>query len=172
MTIRPSWTSLAAVDVGYPEDGGAIAALVMAAEPRFERITAEHVVELATVEPYRPGAFYARELPAIRAVLGLSGPVDVLFVDGYVDLGPAGEPGLGAHAHDEFGVPVVGVAKSAFHSATHALPVLRGRSTRPLYVTAAGIDVAAAAELVRDMAGLHRVPDALRRVDRLTRASR
>lgn len=160
---------LAAVDVGYPTGGGAVAALVMSDEPRFGTIAAEHVVELSAVEPYRPGAFYVRELPALRAVLDASGPVDLLIVDGYVDLDPAGRPGLGAHAHSEFGVPVVGVAKSAFRSATHAIAVRRGRSTRPLYITAAGLDVSAAATLVREMAGRFRVPDALRRVDQLTR---
>ena len=163
------WNSLAAVDVGYPAGGGAIAALVMTDEPRFDTIAAEHVVGLAAVEPYQPGEFYMRELPAIAAVLAISGPVDVLIVDGYVDLDPSGRPGLGSHAHAAFGMPIVGVAKSAFRSATHAVPVLRGGSTRPLYITAAGLEVAAAAELVRDMAGPFRLPNALRRVDQLTR---
>ncbi|MDA0167933.1 hypothetical protein OJ998_02455 [Solirubrobacter taibaiensis] len=63
----------------------------------------------------------------------------------------------------------MGVAKSAFRSATHAIPVLRGRSTRPLYVTAAGLEASTAAALVREMAGTYRLPDALRRVDQLTR---
>src|SRR5713226_9214071 len=63
----------------------------------------------------------------------------LLVVDGYVDLDPTGRPGLGAHAHAEFGVPVIGVAKTAFRTATHAMPVLRGRSARPLFVTARGV---------------------------------
>jgi len=90
-------------------------------------------------------------------------------VDGYADLDPGGRPGLGAHAHREFAVPVIGVAKSAFRTATHALPVLRGTSARPLFVTAAGMPRAEAAELVRLMAGRFRVPDALRRADELAR---
>jgi len=76
---------------------------------------------------------------------------------------------LGAHAHDEFGVPVIGVAKTAFRTATHAVPVLRGRSARPLYITAAGMPVKEAADLVIHMAGPFRRPDALRRVDVLAR---
>ena len=79
------------------------------------------------------------------------------------------QPGLGAHACAEFAVPVIGVAKSAFRTATHAIPVLRGTSGRPLYVTAAGIPRAEAADIVRHMAGGHRIPDALRRVDSLAR---
>ena len=52
-----------------------------------------------------------------------------------------------------------------------ASPVVRGSSgaTRPLYVTAAGMPAAEAAELVRSMAGRYRLPDALRRVDALAR---
>jgi deoxyribonuclease V len=46
---------------------------------------------------------------------------------------------------------------------------LRGRSARPLFVTAAGMPAAQAASLVRRMAGPFRLPDALRRVDALAR---
>jgi deoxyribonuclease V len=90
-------------------------------------------------------------------------------VDGYVDLDPDGRPGLGAHVHAEFGVPVIGVAKTVFGTATHAARVLRGLSSRPLYVTAAGMTIADAAVLVTDMAGRFRVPDALKTVDHLAR---
>ena len=69
----------------------------------------------------------------------------------------------------EYGVPVIGVAKTAFRPATHAVPVLRGGSARPLYVTAAGLPLASAADLVRRMAGRYRLPDALRRADALSR---
>ena len=93
----------------------------------------------------------------------------LLVVDGYVHLDPQGRPGLGAYAHDAFGVPVIGVAKTAFHSATHAVEVRRGDAVRPLYVTAVGVDADGAAELVRRMAGRYRLPDALRRVDALSR---
>jgi deoxyribonuclease V len=71
--------------------------------------------------------------------------------------------------HAELGVVVVGVAKTFFATATHAVPVVRGRATRPLYVTAAGMPAAEAAELVRRMSGTFRMPDALREVDALAR---
>ena len=64
---------------------------------------------------------------------------------------------------------MIGVAKSAFRTATHAIAVRRGTSARPLYVTAAGMLRADAADLVRHMAGQHRLPDALRRADSLAR---
>jgi len=63
---------------------------------------------------------------AARRPDGLSG-LGLLVVDGYADLDPGGRPGLGAHAHAEFGIPVIGVAKSRFRMATHAVPVVRGR---------------------------------------------
>jgi deoxyribonuclease V len=160
----------AAVDVHYPDSGGACAALVLAPEPGFGTIDAERVAHLADVPPYQPGAFYLRELPALRAVLNDAGGLALVVVDGYVDLDPAGRPGLGAHVHAEWGVPVVGVAKTAFRSATHAVEVRRGAATRPLYVTARGMPVAEAGRLVERMAGAYRIPDALRRVDALARA--
>ena len=54
-------------------------------------------------------------------------------------------------------------------SATHAVPVMRGSSVSPLFVTAAGMPAADAADLVRHMAGRYRLPDALRRADTLAR---
>jgi deoxyribonuclease V len=132
-------------------------------------ILAERVVWLETVAPYEPGRFFLRELPAIRAVLATAPPVRLLVVDGYCDLDPTGRPGLGAHVHTALGIPVIGVAKTAFHTATHAIPVHRGGGAMPLFVTACGLPVAEAADLVAAMAGPHRLPDALRRVDALAR---
>jgi deoxyribonuclease V len=159
-----------AVDVHYPGAGGARAALVVATEPRFATLVEERVAAVEAVPPYRPGFFFERELPAVRAVLATTAPVDLLVVDGYVDLDPGGRPGLGAHVHAATGTPVIGVAKTAFRAATHAVPVFRGGSDRPLHVTAAGVPVEEAAALVSAMAGAHRIPDALRRVDRLARS--
>jgi deoxyribonuclease V len=122
------------------------------------------------VAPYQPGEFFLRELPPLRAVLADVRGLRLLVVDGYVDLDPSGRPGLGAHAHATFGVPVIGVAKTRFRMASHAVQVVRGRSARPLFVTAAGIPSGEAARLVRRMAGQFRLPDALRRVDALARA--
>jgi deoxyribonuclease V len=160
----------AAVDVHYFRTGGARAAAVLAADAAFAHLLAERTAVLPRVAPYRPGEFYLRELPPLRAVLeGLSG-LGLLVIDGYADLDPGGRPGLGTHAHAEFGVPVIGVAKSRFRTATHAVPVLRGSSVRPLFVTAAGMPATEAADLVRRMAGRYRLPDALRRADTLARA--
>ena len=158
-----------AADVHYLASGGARAAAVVAADTAFSHLIADRIAVVPEVEPYQPGRFYLRELPPLRAALDGLTAMTLLVIDGYADLDPDGRPGLGARARDEFGVPVIGVAKSPFRTATHAIPVLRGTSARPLYVTAAGMPRADAACLVRHMAGRHRIPDALRRADTLAR---
>jgi len=159
-----------AVDVHYLPSGAAQAAAVVAADAAFSCLLTDRTGRVAGVPPYQPGQFCLRELPPLHAVLdGLDG-VRLLIVDGYVDLDPGGRPGLGAHAHAEFGVPVIGVAKTAFRTAIHAVPVVRGESSaRPLFVTAAGMSRHQAADLVRHMTGRHRLPDALHRADALAR---
>ena len=167
---RPDFGVCAAVDVHYLSTGGARAAAVLAADAAFARVLAERTAVLPQALPYRPGQFYLRELPPLRAVLDDLSGLGLLVVDGYADLDPDGRPGLGAHAYAEFGIPVIGVAKSRYRTATHAVPVLRGSSARPLFVTSAGMPRADAADLVRRMTGRHRLPDALRRADTLARA--
>jgi deoxyribonuclease V len=159
-----------AVDVHYPPFGGARAAAVVAADATFCHLLADRTGQVAQVPPYQPGQFYLRELPPLHAVLDGLDSINLLIVDGYADLDPGGRPGLGVQAHAEFGVPVIGVAKTLFRTATHAVSVVRGESAaRPLYVTAAGMSCHEAADRVRHMAGRYRLPDALRRADALAR---
>jgi deoxyribonuclease V len=161
--------TFAAADVHYLGTAGCRAALVTAADARFAEITGSRIALVPETAPYRPAEFYLRELPPLRAVLQDAAHLALIIVDGYVDLDPAGRPGLGAHVHAEYAVPVIGVAKSAFKPATHAAPVVRGNSGRPLFVTAAGMSIADAAVTVSQMAGPFRIPDALRKADRLAR---
>jgi len=158
-----------AVDVHYLDDASARAAVVAAHDQRFSVISYSDTAMVSVEAPYQPGAFYRRELPPLRAVIPMSVRLSLIVVDGYVNLDPEGRPGLGHHVHDEFGVPVIGVAKTAFQTATHAAQVVRGRSTRPLYVTAAGMPIAEAAQIVGEMAGKFRLPAALKLADRLAR---
>lgn len=159
----------AAVDAYYLGADGTRAALVAAADPRFSAIVWSATSMTGPAAAYQPGQFWRRELPALRAVCrGVPG-LALIVVDGYVDLDPAGRPGLGAHVHAEFGVAVIGVAKTYYRGAVHAAQVCRGRSVRPLYVTAAGVSVPDAARLVEQMTGIGRIPDAVRLADRLAR---
>ena len=85
---------------------------MLAADAAFAYVLAERTAVVPRAPAYRPGEFYRREFPPLRAVLeGLRG-LGLLVVDGYADLDPAGRPGLGAHAHAEFGIPVIGVARA------------------------------------------------------------
>jgi deoxyribonuclease V len=143
--------------------------MVAARDRQFSVIISSRTVIVPAGAPYRSGEFYLRELPSLRAVIPAADDLALIMVDGYVDLDPSGRPGLGARVFAEFGVPVIGVAKTAFRTATHAAKVIRGQSSRPLYVTAAGMTVTDAARLVSEMAGQFRVPDALKRADRLAR---
>ncbi len=105
--------------------GGARAAAVLAVDTAFAEVLAEHTAVVPEVLPYQPGEFFLRELPPLRAVLDGVRGLSLLVIDGYADLDPAGRPGLGAYVHAEFGVPVIGVAKSAFRTATSRQHVRR-----------------------------------------------
>ena len=165
--------TIAVVDVAYRGRGAHAACAVIDAwdgnSPLFTRTAA-----VSTVLPYAPGRFYVRELPCLLAVLeALPQLPPTVVVDAYVVL-PGGRPGLGAHLHDALGAraAVVGIAKSTFAGALSCpfiVPVTRGASGNPVFVTAVGIAPDVAARHVRAMAGRHRIPDIVRIVDRLAR---
>lgn len=122
-------------------------------------------------EPYVPGELYRRELPCILPIVGQAASahaLHTLLIDGFVDLAEQ-RAGLGRHlfnaTHGRF--EVVGVAKKAFQGKP-GIPVWRGHSSRPLWVTSTG-NQQQAAQHVASMAGEHRIPSLLRLVDRLTR---
>jgi len=161
---------LVCLDVDYRADGIAVAAGVWFRGWTAERGETHAVAGFSEVAPYEPGAFYRRELPCLLGVLRNGPQADLIIVDGYVTLAP-GHPGLGAHLHEALQpkVPVVGVAKTRYQSATDAIEVRRGQSEAPLFVTAVGIDASAAATEVVRMHGPYRVPTLLRNVDQLAR---
>ncbi len=161
---------IAFTDVAYADDRG-VAACVLAVGWHADRATTTYTTPPLPVAPYVPGDFKARELPCLLAVLALlPAPPEVIVVDGHVWLDATGRPGLGAHLHDALGhrVPVVGIAKNAFQG-REAIAVTRGGSSRPLYVTAVGLDAAEAARHVAMMHGPHRLPTLLRDADHLGR---
>ncbi len=133
---------------------------------------ATYSVTILKVEEYVPGEFYKRELPCIQAVLAqLPSTPDTLVIDGYVWLDDQGKKGLGARLYDALDaqIPVIGVAKTSFATATSAIELHRGGSSRPLYVTAIGLEVNDAVSAVARMHGAHRIPTMLNLVDRLSK---
>lgn len=166
---------IACTDVDYRPDGSARAAALLFAGWADAQPLSEWTLRVDGVEPYLPGQFFRRELPCLLAVLEevrqMAGPLSVVVIDGYVTLDAAGTPGLGAHLYAALGeaVPVIGVAKTAFRGSPHALALCRGSSRSALYVTAAGMELVEAGRAVRAMAGPHRLPTLLKRVDQLCR---
>jgi deoxyribonuclease V len=162
---------IACVDVDY-RSSGAVAACVVMRDWTDAESELDLVSRIEHVEEYVPGQFYRRELPCLQRVLSsLPAPPGVIVVDGYVWLADENTPGLGAHLFDALGraVPVVGVAKTRFLSATAARPVLRGDSRRPLYVSSVGMLVEDACRHVQTMHGPYRIPTMLKKVDQLCR---
>ncbi|MEO0732334.1 MAG: endonuclease V [Bacteroidota bacterium] len=133
---------------------------------------AMHTWRFGPAAAYEPGQFYRRELPLILQALEdfPLAEIEAIVVDGYVYLDANGRLGLGGHLYHELqqAAPVIGVAKSYFRD-TNAEAVLRGKSTKPLYVTSYGIPQKVSANHVRNMAGAFRMPDILGRVDRASK---
>lgn len=164
---------LVALDVAYHEAQGYAVAIAFA-NWASDTISAVHTATIDQVPAYEPGAFYKRELPCLLAVLAALdlAAISCVVVDGYVTLGAEGRPGLGQHLHEALGdrVPVVGVAKTRFAGvAPQVMPVLRGQSQNPLYVTSVGMPVAEAARMVGSMHGEYRFPTLLKQLDDLTK---
>ena len=140
-----------------------------------EALALQHVIRyIDAVEEYVPGSFYKRELPCILEIIKnveLEN-ISCIIIDGFVVLDDAGKPGLGTYVFESIQsrVPVIGVAKSNFNeNLKYVIPVLRGTSERPLYVTAAGTDLQQAADAIKQMHGDFRLPTVLKELDRITK---
>lgn len=129
---------------------------------------------LEDVAPYQPGEFYKRELPCILSLLKQidNKNIEAIIIDGFVFLDDDQKLGLGGHLYHALGatVPVIGVAKSNFATIEmNKREVLRGKSNRPIFITAIGLDVDQAAELIKTMSGVYRIPYILKTLDTLTK---
>ena len=162
-----------AIDVAYG-DKEAIVAGVLFSDWPDAKPARELVISCAVPDSYLPGQFYRRELPCIAALMQhVAQPIDFIVIDGFVYLGRNKEPGLGKHLRDilEQKVVVIGVAKNPYRDTPESCKVLRGKSQKPLYVTADGISPERAKFLVTIMHGKGRIPTMLRYVDRLCKGA-
>ena len=94
--------------------------------------------------------------------------ISLIVIDGFVYLDDEGRYGLGGHLYEhlERRVQVVGVAKSPFKGSCKLIrEICRGRSKRPLFVSAVGTDLDEAARLVKGMSGEFRLPSLLKILD-------
>ncbi|WP_103071798.1 endonuclease V [Aquimarina sediminis] len=126
------------------------------------------------VEAYEPGSFYKRELPCILSLLKRMPitDIDYIIVDGFVLLDDEGKLGLGGHLFDAIdkSVPVLGVAKSGFHeNKKNVRELLRGESIKPLYISAIGVELDRAYDMIKSMHGDFRMPTLLQILDTKTK---
>ncbi|HJV66917.1 MAG TPA: endonuclease V [Geomonas sp.] len=159
------------VDVAYSEED-AVAAGVLFRDWRDDAPVREVVSHHPHPASYQPGEFYKRELPCIlKLITDHALQPDCIIVDGFVYLDGCHQPGLGKRLYDALGgeVAVIGVAKSPFKGIGPEFAIYRGESVKPLFVTAAGIDLEQAKAYVLGMHGGYRVPSLLKRADQLSK---
>lgn len=155
-----------AIDVFYYPDNTALGSGVLF--KNWDDKIAYKIIhkKIEQVEEYISGQFYKRELPCILALLSsLSDLPDLIIIDGYVYL--EDKLGLGGHLYEALNqqIPIIGVAKNPFKNNSKSLYLFRGESSKPLYVTSAGVELEMAKEFIKSMDGNYRIPTFLKLVD-------
>ena len=161
------------IDVGYDENKANAASLSFENWADSSPTDSKKIL-LENIADYEPGKFYLRELPCILESLNQYDldKMDTIIIDGFVWLNSEKKPGLGAHLFEklEHKIPIIGVAKRKFHGENVFMKMIkRGESKNPLFITAEGIEVNEAAELIKNMHGVFRIPTLLKAVDQLSR---
>jgi deoxyribonuclease V len=162
-----------AVDVHYRDTHADIAGVSFQS---WEQPSADatFISSLSGINKYIPGSFYKRELPCILKLLHEHDlHPECIVIDGYVFLDGISKPGLGKHLYDALdeSISIVGVAKNLFKGIDQEFQIYRGKSIKPIYITAVGIPIEQARENIMKMHGRHRIPDILKSVDRICRGS-
>ena len=164
---------VAAIDVHYIDKIARSVAVLFNWEDALPRkVIIEEITEFGE---YVPGEFYKRELPCIIAIMEKveDKEIEMLIVDGHVFTDNE-TYGLGGHTWEAFGekIPVIGVAKRPFFSNKVTVKeIYRGESKHPLYVSAIGMELEKAAELIQNMKGEYRIPTILKELDKLTKGN-
>jgi len=188
MPLRRRVRFVAGVDAAFSEDR-VFAAACLYAFPELEPVEDAAVPERLNF-PYVPGYLTFREGPAIlKAVAALGRKPDLILVDGQGIAHPR-RLGIAAHIGVLLGVPTIGCAKSRlvgefrepgrrrgcrsplrFGGRTVG-SVLRTRTgVRPLFVSPGHlIDIPDSVRIVLRTTAGFRIPEPLRRADRLSRA--
>jgi deoxyribonuclease V len=161
----------AALDVHYTHDQAVAACIGFRAWDDAQLVTI-HQATLSLRSDYRAGRFYLRELAPLLAVLEKAKETfTTIIIDGYVHLIPTAGKGLGTHLYESLPTPtaIIGVAKNPLNVADRFIPITRGDSKRPLYISAIGCPLEEATCYIQRMHGLHRIPTLLRFVDQAAR---
>ena len=183
---------VAGLDAAFPKGGRECVAAAVAWSVRERRVLEERVARRPLTFPYVPGLLSFREAPAVLAALSeLTTPVDALLCDGQ-GLAHPRRFGLACHLGILTGIPAVGCAKSVLvgehgdlgpargarvpleHREERVGTVLRTRDgVRPVFVSIGHrMDLPAAEALVLVCAIGFRLPEPVRRADRLVSQAR
>lgn len=162
-----------AIDVHYRDDFAKVVAI------EFDEWTDSipkkiHEERIEQVEEYISGEFYRRELPCILEILKKidQSALEMIVVDGYVQLDDNGKAGLGMHLYEALNrkFPIIGVAKKGFKdNEKYVIKVERGKSKNPLFITSVGVDLEETANKIKNMAGEYRMPNLLKVLDQKTK---
>lgn len=126
------------------------------------------------VDDYIPGEFYKRELPCIESLLkkiDLS-TIDAIIVDGYIYIDNSLKYGLGGYLWEllDKKIPIIGVAKNSFYNnKSTVVPLFRGLSKKPLYISSVGYNLQDAVDKILTMKGEFRIPTILKTLDTFTK---
>ena len=183
---------VAGLDAAFPKGGRECVAAAVAWSVRERRVLEERVARRPLTFPYVPGLLSFREAPAVLAALSeLTAPVDAVLCDGH-GLAHPRRFGLACHLGILTGIPAVGCAKSVLvgkhgdigqargarvpleHREERVGTVLRTRDgVRPVFVSIGHrMDLPAAEALVLACAIGFRLPEPVRRADRLVSQAR
>jgi deoxyribonuclease V len=147
----------AALDVHYAKEKAFAACIVF--NTWFDSEPAEtYSAVVPFPSRYRAGRFYERELPCLLAVLNhTKHRYSTIVIDGFV------------HLNLSYSTVVIGVAKSPLKMAECFVPIFRGKSKKPLYISSAGCGVEKAATSILNMHGPCRIPTLLLLADQHAR---
>ncbi|MFC2087190.1 endonuclease V [Bacteroidota bacterium] len=126
------------------------------------------------VSDYESGAFYKLELPCILNLLQkvkVEG-INYIIVDGFVVLDDYGKLGLGGYLYKALNekISVIGIAKTGFfNNKKNVRELFRGKSKKPLYISAIGLELDKAYELIKTMHGNNRIPTLFQILDTKTK---
>ncbi len=180
------------LDAAFPKGGRECVAAAVAWSVPERRVLEERVVRRPLTFPYVPGLLSFREAPAVLAALAeLETPPDALLCDGH-GLAHPRRFGLACHLGVLTEIPAIGCAKSVLvgehpevapsrgsrgpleHRGERIGTVLRTRDrVRPVFVSIGHrVDLEAAVGLVLACAIGFRLPEPIRRADRLVSEAR
>ena len=161
---------IACFDVYYKKDHAKACCIVFETDS-VEKILSTYCQVIESVSDYISGEFYKRELPCILKVYKMiREDIDLIIMDGFVTL-KNGKKGLGSYLFESLGkkLPVIGVAKTYFRGSENYVEIYRGKSGKPLYISSIGIDLDYSAKFIKNLNGIYRIPDILKKVDQLSR---